>query len=54
MIVNAIEVKGWLRDHDMLRIDALKFRHRVRTFIATSTLIDYWEKDGLLETGVTE
>lgn len=46
-IVNTIEVKGPLSHHDMDRIEALKFRHGVRAYIATEPLIAMWEREGL-------
>ena len=45
--VEAIEVKGALARRDLLRIDALKFKHGVRTFIATEPLIGMWEREGI-------
>ncbi|OGY64609.1 MAG: hypothetical protein A3I89_01650 [Candidatus Harrisonbacteria bacterium RIFCSPLOWO2_02_FULL_41_11] len=46
-IVDAIEVKGRLKRRDLLRIEALEFFHEKRTYIATETLIDLWERDGI-------
>ena len=45
--VEAIEVKGALCRHDLLRIEALKFKHGIRTFIATEPLIGMWEREGV-------
>ncbi len=46
-LVNAIEVKGYLRSEDFLRIDALKFRHHVRTWIVAANLVDLWDREGM-------
>lgn len=45
--VDALEVKGVLTRHDLLRIEALKFKHGIRTFIVLEPLIKMWEKDGV-------
>lgn len=45
--IEAIEVKGVLTRHDLLRIEALKFKHGVRTFITTEPLIGMWEREGV-------
>lgn len=45
--VDALEVKGVLTRHDLLRIEALKFKHGVRTFIVLEPLIRMWENDGV-------
>lgn len=46
-IVNGVEVKGVLTRHDLLRIEALKFKHGVRVFIALEPLIEMWEREGM-------
>jgi len=45
--VSGIEVKGVLRPFDFMRVEALKFCHRVRTFVVTEPLIILWETSGL-------
>lgn len=45
--IEAIEVKGALKRHDLLRIEALKFKHGIRTFITTEPLIGMWEREGV-------
>lgn len=45
--VDAIEVKGVLRQSDTDRIDALKYKHNIRTWVATETLIQMWEHDSI-------
>ena len=45
--IEAIEVKGILTRHDLLRIEALKFKHGIRTFIVTEPLIGMWEREGI-------
>ena len=46
-IINGIEVKGVLSRHDLLRKDALMFRHGIRIYIAMEPLIEMWEREGM-------
>jgi len=46
-ILNAIEVKGALSKHDMVRIEALGYFKGVKAWIITDTLISFWEAEGL-------
>ncbi len=45
--IEAIEVKGALSKHDLLRIAALKYIHNIRTFIVLKELIEMWEREGV-------
>ncbi|MDO8537072.1 MAG: hypothetical protein Q7R94_02400 [bacterium] len=45
--VNGIEVKGPLCHHDTDRIEALRYKHDKRIWIATQPMIDMWENEGL-------
>lgn len=47
-ILNGVEVKGVLVDHDHLRIDSMKFHHQMNIYIALPNLVDYWARCGLL------
>jgi len=45
--INALEVKGVLRFHDLDRIEALNKSHNIKTFIVLEPLIDMWETEGI-------
>lgn len=45
--VEAIEVKGALTRHDLLRIEALKWKHGIRAFIVMKPLLEMWEREGI-------
>lgn len=45
--VEALETKGILRKHDLLRNDALKFCHGVRCYIVLEPLLNMWWSDGI-------
>lgn len=45
--IDAIEVKGVLSRHDLLRRTALKFRHNIEVYIALEPMIQFWEREGV-------
>lgn len=45
--LDAIEVKGVLSKHALLRNDALKYCWNIRCYCAGYELIDFWSREGL-------
>jgi len=45
--IDAIEVKGVLSRHDLLRRTALKFKHGIDAYIVLEPIIQLWENEGV-------
>lgn len=46
--VSAIEVKGRLTRHDLVRVGGLSYFFGIKCFVALEPVIDCWEREGLL------
>ena len=46
--ISFLEVKGVLTRHDLLRLSALEYTMGLKGFIALPSMVDLWERDGLI------
>ena len=46
-LVDALEVKGRMTRHDLVRCDALDYFHHTFCWLVLEPLIDLWEREGM-------